>query len=372
MSDLIYLGTRKGLIPLSRGANGWRLGAAEFLGHSVSMLMSDPRDEFVYAALNLGHFGVKLHRSADRGKSWNECSVPVYPEGAEIGGGPFVEEGQPTTQPASLKEIWELCPGGSDQPGWIWAGTIPGGLFLSQDRGDSWTLVESLWNREERMDWFGGGKDEPGIHSICVDPQDSKHLTLGISCGGVWETHDGGVNWTLIGEGLRAEFMPPNLAFERNVQDVHRLVQCHQAPEMMWIQHHNGIFGSVNAGLNWSEFADVSPSAFGFAVGVHPADGKTAWFVPGVKDECRVPVDGQLVVIRTRDGGETFETLREGLPQENCYDIVYRHALDVDETGERIVMGSSTGGVWISEDGGDHWITVSNTLPPIYCARFAG
>ena len=31
-----------------------------------------------------------------------------------------------------------------------------------------------------------GGYDDPGIHSICVDPRDSKNIALGISCGGVW------------------------------------------------------------------------------------------------------------------------------------------------------------------------------------------
>jgi len=106
-------------------------------------------------------------------------------------------------------------------------------------------------------------------------------------------------------------------------------------------------------------------------VAVHPKDPDTAWFVPGVKDQCRVPVDGQMVVARTRDGGMSFEVLREGLPQERAYDIVYRHALDVDETGERLAMGSTTGALWLSEDGGDHWQLLNAHLPPIYQVLFA-
>ena len=85
-----------------------------------------------------------------------------------------------------------------------------------------------------------------------------------------------------------------------------------------------------------------------------------------------VPVGAQLVVARTRDGGESFEVLRSGLPQEGAYDLVYRHGLDVDSTGERLAMGSTTGGLWVSEDQGDRWSCLSAHLPPIRAVRFAG
>jgi hypothetical protein len=169
---------------------------------------------------------------------------------------------------------------------------------------------------------------------------------------------------------MRAEYMPPELAYEPNAQDPHRLVQCRDVPDAMWVQHHNGIFRSIDGGLTWSEIEHVVPASFGFAVAVHPRDPNTAWFVPGVKDECRVPVDAKLVVTRTTDGGESFDVLDGGLPSEHCYDIVFRHALDVDATGDCLAMGSTTGSLWISENGGDHWQCLSNHLPPIYCVRF--
>src|SRR5690606_6506632 len=115
--------------------------------------------------------------------TWEECAVPTYSEGMQCNAGHPTGEGPPPKKPANLSEIWSLVPGGKDQPGTLWAGTIPGGLFRSDDRGDSWHIVESLWNRPERDAWFGGGKDDPGIHSICVDPRDSNTVTLAISCG---------------------------------------------------------------------------------------------------------------------------------------------------------------------------------------------
>ena len=111
-------------------------------------------------------------------------------------------------------------------------------------------------------------------------------------------------------------------------------------------------------------------SQFGFAVAVDPNDADTAWFVPAEADQRRVPKDGALVVNRTRDGGRSFETLRSGLPQSGCYDLVYRHGLAVADDGRTLLMGSTTGGLWASADGGEHWRTVSLNLPPIYAVRF--
>jgi hypothetical protein len=253
----------------------------------------------------------------------------------------------------------------------LWAGTIPGGLFVSEDRGASWQLLASLWNLPERREWTGGGYDHPGIHSIAIDPRDAKRITVAISTGGVWQTRDGGRSWAIAARGMYAEYMPPERKFDEIVQDVHRLVQCAARPDVMWVQHHNGVFRSTDAAASWHEVTAIKPSKFGFAVAAHPKDADTAWFVPAVKDECRVPVDAKLVVVRTRDGGKSFDVLRKGLPQQHAYDLVYRHCLDVDATGNRLAFGSTTGGLWLSEDQGDTWRCVSTQLPPIHCVRFA-
>ena len=135
-------------------------------------------------------------------------------------------------------------------------------------------------------------------------------------------------------------------------------------------EHHNGVFRSTDAARSWQEVTTIRPAKFGFAVVVHPEDPDTAWFVPGVKDECRVPVDGRLVVARTRDGARSFDVLTEGLPQSHAYDLVYRHALAIDHSGERLAMGSTTGHLWVSENGGDRWTLAAGHLPPISCVRF--
>ena len=178
-------------------------------------------------------------------------------------------------------------------------------------------------------------------------------------------------SWRIINQGMYNEYMPPELHGDPIQQDIHRLAQCPAHPEIVWCQHHNGVFRSEDHGHTWRELAAIRPSKFGFAVAAHPRDPNTAWFVPAVKDERRVAVDGGLAVARTRDGGESFEVLRQGLPQCHAYDLVWRHALAVDATGERLAFGSTTGGLWISEDAGDSWTALDARLPPVAVARFA-
>jgi photosystem II stability/assembly factor-like uncharacterized protein len=364
----VLAATRKGLFtiePLS--GSGWSISRVDFLGDHVPMAMHDPRDGSLYAALEHGHFGTKLHRSDDGGMSWTEVGVPQYP--AQVAGEENKDHhGRPI--PWRLEKIWALQAGNPDQPGCVWCGTLPGGLFRSGDRGASWRLVEGLWNHPLRKEWMGGGAEVPGIHSICVHPADGGIVKVGVSCGGVWGTVDGGQTWAACAQGMRAEYMPPELQYEPNAQDPHLVVQCRESPEHFWSQHHNGIFRSTDGAKTWQELADVPVSHFGFTVAVHPRHPETAWFVPAIKDERRIPVEGRVVVTRTRDGGKSFDVLRNGLPQSHAYDLVYRHALDIDPSGDLLAIGSTTGSLWISEDQGDSWQTVSTHLPPIDCVRF--
>ena len=355
MSDRAWVATRKGLIELRRRGSAWTVERTNFLGDPVTMVLPPQTDGRMLAALNLGHFGVKLHASDDAGRTWQEVATPIYPaqpEGAE--GAPW-----------KLVQVWALEAAG----GTVWAGTLPGGLFRSADFGRSWQLVDSLWNDPRRLEWFGGGTDVPGLHSICPHPQDAGELLVGISCGGAWMTRDAGDSWHLRANGMNADYMPPEQAANPNTQDPHRIVRSPARPDVLWCQHHCGIWRSGDNGTSWQRVT-APVSSFGFAVAVHPQDADTAWFVPAVKDERRVPVDGALVVNRTRDGGASFETLREGLPQKDCYDLVYRHGLDVAADGRHLLMASTTGNLWASDSAGDAWQAVSFTLPPINAVRF--
>lgn len=353
MQDTLLLGSRKGLLVYRAGPGGWQLDQHRFAGAQVSAVLADGAGWLV--ALRDGHFGPKLHGSHDGGASWRELAVPALPAEGEA-------------RPV-LDQIWSLARG-SD--GVLWAGCIPAGLFRSADEGRSWQLVEALWQRPERAQWFGGGFDDAGIHSILIDPRDPARLVLGISCGGVWCTHDGGASWQLHCQGLWAAYLPEEEKTTEAVQDPHRLAQCQAAPEVFWCQHHNGQFRSGDALASWQELLPPAPlSGFGFAVAAHPHDPLTAWFVPAEVDQRRIPRDGDFYVLRTRDGGRSYDKLQLGLPPVPAFHLVYRHGLAVDASGTRLAMASTTGSLWLGEAGGERWQRISAELPPIYCLCFA-
>jgi photosystem II stability/assembly factor-like uncharacterized protein len=296
-----------------------------------------------------------VHRSDDGGNNFAEIGSPAFP--ADTAGAP------------SVFQYWTLESGGPRHPDRLWMGCIPAGLFRSEDRGASWQFVDTLWNVPGRDKWFGGGYDDAGIHSVSPDPLDGDRLVLAISCAGVWETRDDAKCWNLVGKGQVATFMPPGQQEILDQQDPHRIVRCPGEPDVMWMQNHCGVYRSDDAGVTWTQIKPPGDE-FGFAVAVHPKDGKTAWLAPAMKDELRMPRDGAMYVHRTKDGGATWQALREGLPQRDAFDLVYRHGLDVDATGQRLAMGSTTGALWVSDDAGEGWQLVNAHLPPIYAVRF--
>ncbi len=355
----LILGTRKGLFVLEQTDGKWKTVTCAHVGIPVPYAVRDSRDDVLWASLDHGHWGQKLQRSTDLGVTWQEVEAPKYPDGAQI------KEGQPAT----MRYLWVIQPGAADEADRMYIGTEPGGLFVSNDGGNSFQLVEPLWNHPSREEhWFGGGRDHAGIHSVVIDPRDRRRIFVGVSCAGVFETADGGETWVPRNKGLRADFLPNPHAEVGH--DPHLLVQCPAQPDVFWQQNHCGIFRSADACRSWQEVTqNGGPARFGFAIAVDVRNPNVAWVVPAISDECRVAVDGALCVCRTDDGGKTWTAFRKGLPQEGCYDVVFRHALDVREN--LVAFGSTTGNVFLSENRGESWISLGRHFPPVYSVRFA-
>lgn len=357
MKSTILLGTRKGLVVGRKKGGDWKITEVQFEGVPVSIAYADERNGTWWACLDHGHWGVKLHRSTDEGRTWAEVVAPAYPEGAEISPG----------TPATTRYLWAMQHGGKAHPQRLWLGTEPGGLFRSDDGGDSFQLVQSLWDHPSRpTGWMGGGRDHAGIHSIVVDPRDEDHLLVGVSVAGVFESTDAGLTWSVRNKGLRAEFLPdPDSEVGH---DPHLLVAAASNPDVLWQQNHCGIFRSTDGAASWQEVTEKDgPANFGFAIAVAQDNPEQAWVVPGLSDVTRVAVKNALCVCRTDDGGRSWQAFRKGLPQDFCFDIAYRHALAA--AGDELVFGTTTGNVFTSADRGEHWKTLSNHLPMVYSVQ---
>jgi photosystem II stability/assembly factor-like uncharacterized protein len=356
MAQKLLVGTSKGLVILSENKDQWTIDQVQFEGFPVSTLYVDERDGTRWVGLSHRHWGEKLHFTTDQGKSWHQASTPSFQNYLYRPG-----------QPATLKKIWTLQHAGDDQAGCLWLGTEPGGLFFSNDHGRSWTLSESLWNHPTRHDdkqWFGAGKDFPFIHSIVVDRRNSKHVYIGVSCAGIFETVDGGKNWQTRNTGLVAAYLPNPHSDVGH--DPHRLLVCPSNPDIIWQQNHCGIFRTINRGESWQHVSGKGgfPS-YGFALAIDEHDSETAWVIPAQSDEVRLPVDLQLTVCKTTDGGQNWASVSEGLPDRFSFDLILRHAFV--KKGPTLAFGSNNGNLYVSGAQHEKWICVSQNLAPVNC-----
>lgn len=348
----ILVGTRKGLFPIERRRDGWRIGDPRFLGVPVLNAMEDPRDRSVWACVGHGHWGPKLHASHDGMRTFPEKTCPRLPEGSDA------RTARQPPGPASVKALYAIAPHG--EAGSYLAGTDPGALFRSTDAGATWTLNEPLWRRRAEDGWMEGGGGMM-LHSIAVDASNPELFRIGVSCGGVYETADGGRTFAPRNRGVPADFLPEREPVAG--QDTHMLRGHPRNPRLLWQQNHCGNFRSTDGGLSWVDVTVGLPTRIGFALALDDEREGTAWTVPMESDMARVAPKGSLVVCRTDDGGSSWRELREGLPQEHCYDIVFRHALDA--AGGVVAFGTTCGRLFASENGGDRWALIAPWLPPV-------
>lgn len=351
--SFLLVGTSKGLVVIDVEKTTLLISKVHFPGLPVSTVYCDPRNNRWWVSLGHRHWGEKLYRSDDLGKTWNPVDTPSY-KGFDYRPG----------KPATLKKIWTIQQAGPDQPNALWLGTEPGGLFYSSD-GRHFELNQGLWEHPSRQDenqWFGTGKDFPFIHSILIDPSDSNHIYVGISCAGVFESTDGGVNWAPRNKGLEAFYLP-NASVEVG-HDPHQMLLCRSHPEVIWQQNHCGIFRTIDGGANWKK---VSPEngvpSYGFALVIDDENPERAWVIPAESDEARIPVDLSLKVYKTEDGGRSWEDQSQGLPQSNAFDLVLRHGLVKHQS--LLAFGTNNGNLYWSTNMGESWKMAFNNLATI-------
>ena len=342
----VLLATRKGLI-IYKYKKSWELEKSHFDGVNVTYVNVDENTNQIWAGLKHGHWGPKLHQSSNSGKSFQEISIPKFPEGK-----------------ISLKGFWAFS---SDSKGRLYLGTEPAELFHSDDEGKTWELNQSLHMIHGKDKWFPGASEAPCLHSILINPQNISNILLGVSVGGVIETQDRGKSWRYRAKGLNATFMPDP---ETEIgQDPHLIYRAKSNSSIIWQQNHCGIFKSINGGESWIDLSKSKgvKASFGWAVVCDPKNENIAYTVPALSDETRIPFQKKLFVQKTTNGGKSWSVLNKGLPQKNCYDIVYRHSLDLHEN--HLVFGTTTGHVYFSKNEGKTWARIPEFLPPIYALK---
>jgi hypothetical protein len=379
------VGTRKGAFVLTSDAarEKWEVSGPHFAGWEVYHLKGSPSDpERVYASQTSAWFGQIIQRSDDGGRTWFQPGTPegeptTTPEGMPKGeSNKFVydttpETGAPLTthqwydgtpKPWEFKRVWHLEPS-PDDPDTVYAGVEDAALFRTTDGGRTWHELSGLRGHGTGAQWQPGAGGMC-LHTIILDPVRRERIYVAISAAGAFRTDDGGKTWQPINRGLHSLYIPDPTAEIGHC--VHHVAQHPARPDVLFMQKHWDVLRSDDGGDNWREVSGDLPSDFGFVIDVHAHEPETIYVVPIKSDAEHYPPDGRLRVYRSRTGGDEWEALTNGLPQENCYVNVLRDAMSVDTLDPCGVYFGTTGGqVYASRDGGDNWSPIVRDLPAV-------
>jgi hypothetical protein len=376
---MVLVGTPKGgfIFTSDKDRKQWSVSDVLFKGWNVMHMQMDKRDGRMYTAVAHFVYGSTIHYSDDLGQNWTQARLSPQFTRPSISGHPFgtPEEAfsgkppAPETQEQVIK-VWNITPGRASEPGVLYAGVQPGALFKSNDRGESWELVEGLYDHPQRGQW-GPGAGGLCLHSIVLDPRDQDRMYIAVSSAGTYRTDDGGRTWQPRNKNVRADFMGEN-NFPEFGQCVHKLSMHPDRPDVLFQQNHCGVYRSDNRGDDWIDIGeDKLPSRFGFPVAVHPHDPKTIYIALEESDEFRMSVNGQFAVWRSRDDGQNWQRLTDGLPK-NAHVVVLREAMATDPMDQAgIYAGTNTGQLFYSRNEGDSWELLADFLPPIQSVETA-
>jgi photosystem II stability/assembly factor-like uncharacterized protein len=356
----VLVGTRKGAFILTADGKRerWDVSGPHFGGWEMYHLKGSPVDpNRLYASQCSGWFGQQIQRSSDGGKTWE----PV--------GNKFVYDGNPgthqwydgTPHPWEFKRVWHLEPSLTD-PDTVYAGVEDAAFFRSTDGGQTWQELPGL--RDQQGSRWMPGAGGMGLHTILLDPINRARIYIAISAAGAFRTDDAGQTWKPINRGLHSQYIPDPTAEVGHC--VHRIALHRSRPNVLFMQKHWDVMRSDNAGESWQEVSGNLPTDFGFPIDVHAHDPETIYVVPIKSDSEHYPPEGKLRVYRSRTGGNEWEPLTKGLPQENCFVNVLRDAMAVDSLDKCGVYFGTTGGqVYCSADGGDSWAPIVRDLPAV-------
>ena len=369
MSHTLWIATRKGAFALRSDAarRSWKLSGPQFLGHIVHHIVQDPRDpKVVLMAAKTGHLGPTMYRSTDRGRKWTEVKQP-----------PAFRTAADGEASRAVEAVFWLTPGNREEPGAWYAGTIPAGLFRSEDGGDRWEPVAGFNDHPLRAQWAPGSGTPGGeiLHSILVDPRDARHLYIGISIGGIFESTDGGLDWKPLNKGVEADFIPdPSIEFGH---DPHCVALHPLHPDRLYHQNHCGIYRIDRPAQEWKRIGRAMPRRIGdigFPIVLHPRDPDTAWVFPmdGTTVWPRTSIAGKPAVYVTRNGGRSWQRQDKGMPAAQAWFTVYRQAMCAD-TQQRVgvYFGTTQGEVWASSNEGESWRSIARNLPQIHSVTHA-
>jgi hypothetical protein len=349
----VAVGTTQGLFMVSGGAP-----EGPFFSDSTVPAFLQLGSRY-YVAVTDPAIGPTLQMSDDGGQNWSE------PGTVAIGLPP--ESGERLVQIRQL-EMDRSSPASSPNDLRLFAGVAPAALLRSRD-GVTFELVRGLWDHPDRPTWGAGAV----LHTVLSHRDRPGRITVAIANGGVYRSDDGGDTWQAKRSGMAVRAGRDSLS--GRTPRLYKLAFDTSGPDVLLAQTDTGIYRSEDAGDNWlrvgrSGKATGVASKFGFPVVGHSVEAGTAFVFPLGSDSFPGTLHGLPSSHRTTGGRTLRGVLRAGRRKKDARVTVLDDAFTVGEgVPYPLAFGTKTGELFASVDFGENWRLVVSELPPVLCVR---
>jgi photosystem II stability/assembly factor-like uncharacterized protein len=335
----VLVGTVDGVVALRAKSDDsrWEIVNHALRGLHVSSVLKEPTRGTFFAGIH----GEGLYRSLDGGNTWDTCMSGV-----------------------TVPHVFSIACDPND--GTAYAGTEPAGVFRSRDGGDRWEELDALRNvgGQDRW-WFPAPPHVPHVKNVAVDPRDGRVLYVSVEQGALLKSVDGGKTFQQLffeDEGCRYN------------NDAHRVVFNPRNPDEIYLTGGDGIFRSADAGQTWQHIATPAMRvAYPDHLYVTPADSSTLVAFGGgtPPNVWRTTGDARSTVVRSRDGGKTWEQLGGAL-MASLPGNLEAATMVIWPDGYGFFAGSADGEVFFSADRGETWLCIAQGIPPVSkCVHYA-
>lgn len=249
--------------------------------------------------------------------------------------------------------------GHADLPKTYYFGATGGGVWKSEDGGESWRSISDTTFTSSSVGAITIAPSDPNVVYVGMGETD---IRGNISPGdGMYKTTDGGLTWKHI--GLRNAQMIADIVVHPDNADV--VMVSSMGNVFTSNARTSGIFKSIDGGTTWKQVLNRNDSTGGMTLKMDPNNPRIVYasLWQAYRNAWSMSSGGSgSGLFKSTDGGDTWKeiTANPGLPKG----LIGKINVDVSRAQRNLVWAmveSSNGGLFKSTDGGATWSRTSTS-----------